>query len=306
MIRRPLFYGLKAVAPKSKASRNLPSAFSYKYIGQHRRYGGFEILTKVVACAEGVKNLSAILIISVFLIALASFALLRTKRSSSKEDTDYLPPGISSQGLFAETATKSLEEAGREAKRNASEELEKQMLERAARGDFDVLKDARATRKDALYRQTLDTLVEHSSENGTDLRSLADFIAGNDELRSSPALAARFLEEWEKEPSRASVATLLRVAALSDDARLFERVMAKVLEAWEAKRMSDLSAGSLRSLFESEYWLLSSEAKRSGAGFQLKQALADARRRLSENARRAKPSTDADFQREVAAEKERS
>ncbi|HEX8119251.1 MAG TPA: hypothetical protein VF521_18375, partial [Pyrinomonadaceae bacterium] len=46
-----------------------------------------------------------------------------------------------------------------------------------------------------------------------------------------------------------------------------------------------LGAEDLRSLFEAEYWLLSSEAKRSGAGFVLKQTLNDVRRGLGAGAR---------------------
>ena len=48
-----------------------------------------------------------------------------------------------------------------------------------------------------------------------------------------------------------------------------------------AARVRNMSAEELRSLFEGEYWLLSSEAKRSGAGFLLKQRLAHVRRELS-------------------------
>ena len=83
----------------------------------------------------------------------------------------------------------------------------------------------------------------------------------------------------------ASTADLLRVSALSDDAGTFGRAVSEVLEVWEGGRLEGLSAEALRSLFEAEYWLLSSEAKRSGAGFVLKQKLADLRRRLAAGAR---------------------
>jgi hypothetical protein len=79
---------------------------------------------------------------------------------------------------------------------------------------------------------------------------------------------------------------LLRAAALSDDAGLFSRAVADVFAAWEAGRAGGLSAHDLRALFDAEYWLLSSEAKRSGAGFLLKQQLSDVRRRLSQSTRR--------------------
>jgi hypothetical protein len=252
---------------------------------------------------RGVKKLSAILIISVFLIAIASFALLRTKRSSSTEQTDYLPPGISSRGLFAEPSTSALGQTGG-MHRNPSDVLADRLLKRAESGDLEVLNDARATRIDALYRRVLDALVRRSHDSADDLRSLADFIALSDGLRSSPALAARLLEIWEQEPARSSVTMLLRVAALSDDASMFERAVTTVLEVWETGRLRQVNAAMLGAFFESEYWLLSSEAKRSGAGFKLKQTLADARRRLSKDARRVNHPTDADFSDEVIAKKE--
>jgi hypothetical protein len=188
--------------------------------------------------------------------------------------------------------------------RDPSEELANRLLERAARGDLEVLNDARAARKDALYRQVLDALVERSADSANDLRALADFIARSDGLRSSPALATQLLEIWEQQPVRAHVPTLLRVAALSDDAGVFARAVKTILEAWEDGRLSGLSAAKLRALCEGEYWLLSSEAKRSGAGFNLKQTLADARRRLSKGAPHANQPTDADFGDEITAKKE--
>ena len=256
----------------------------------------------------GVKKLSAILIISIFLVLVASFALLRTKRSPSNDASDYLPPGISPASLFGETAVGSLGE-GREAfdesQKKVSEKLENSLLERAAQGDFEVLKDAHAAGKAALYSRTLDALIESCASSTERLRSLAAFVTRDDELRASPALAARLLEVWERDPTRGSTVELLRVAALSDDAATFGRALEAVLRAWEESRLNVLSAGELRSLFDGEYWLLSSEAQRSGAGFALKQKLADARRRLSEGALRETPPTAGTLPSEASAQRER-
>ena len=68
---------------------------------------------------------------------------------------------------------------------------------------------------------------------------------------------------------------------------IFEAGMASLQPAMLVRgRLEGLGAEDLRALFEAEYWLLSSEAKRSGAGFVLKQKLADVRRRLAAGARR--------------------
>ena len=225
--------------------------------------------------------MSAILIISVFLIFVATLAILRTKRSPSNEETEYLPPGLRPRGLFDDRAAGSLGEGSEdESKKRASEEFERGLLSRAAQGDFEVLKDAHAGSAE-LYRHILDILVERCGESADELRTLADFITQNDELRASHTLAARLLEDWERNPSRAYVPQLLRVAALSDDAAMFERAVLSLMRAQSDGRLTDMSAEELCSLFEGEYWLLSSEAKRSGAGFLLKQRLAHVRRELS-------------------------
>ena len=62
--------------------------------------------------------------------------------------------------------------------------------------------------------------------------------------------------------------------------------MSAVQRAWAEGRLSNSGADELRALFEAEYWLLSSETRRSGAGFQLKQKLTQVRRSLAEHERR--------------------
>ena len=113
------------------------------------------------------------------------------------------------------------------------------------------------------------------------------------------------LGEWRRAPAPDATADLLRVSALSDDAGTFGRAVTEVLQLWEGGRLPGLGAGELRSLFEAEYWLLSSEAKRSGAGFVLKQKLADVRRRLSARARGGQTTTDAGLPGGAPAQKER-
>ena len=256
--------------------------------------------------AAGVKKLSAILVISIFLVFVATLAILCTKRSPSNADAEQLPPGVSARGLFAGGETAEPRDDAARQKLNAAEELERNLLERAQQGELQSLRVAHATRKTALYQSVLAALVERAASNTEELRALARFLARSEELRSSASLAEKLLEVWKQSPSRASTAELLRVAALSDDAAKFEQVLTAILRAWEEGRLGDLSAGDLRTLFESEYWLLSSEAKRSGAGFQLKQTLADARRRLSSRAVGENPPTDANFPKEAIAQKERT
>jgi hypothetical protein len=227
---------------------------------------------------------SAILIISVILAFVAvSFAILRTRRPRSNAAAE-LPPPYGARGLFGgDAAPHALPEIDEDA---ASEDFERELRERASRGDLETLKEARASGRAGLYNLTLGILLERSEGDAVALRALADFVARGEDLRSTPALAAAALEEFEREPERPGVPTLLRVAALSDDAAAFELAMTAVLRAVREGRLSDSNADELRALFDAEYWLLSSEARRSGAGFQLKQKLAQVRRSLADFERR--------------------
>ena len=244
--------------------------------------------------------MSAILIISVLLVFVASFAILRTKRSRSQEVAGELPPGVSPRGLFdaASEDDETPKESPEQVRRGA-------LRERAERGDLSALTEARAAGDAALYRFVLDGLVGRASGDAARVRELARHVAGGRDLRASPELAEMLLGVWRGEPTPSSTAELLRVSALSDDAGTFGRAVSEVLEVWEAGGLDKFTAEDLRSLFEAEYWLLSSEAKRSGAGFVLKQKLADVRRRLSTRTRGGQTTTDAGLQGGAAAQKER-
>ncbi|HEX8335862.1 MAG TPA: hypothetical protein VF621_03990, partial [Pyrinomonadaceae bacterium] len=189
--------------------------------------------------------------------------------------------GVSPRGLF-DAAPRDDELL----KENPGQLRRGELRERAERGDLTALAEAHASDDAALYRFVLDGLVGRSSGEPERVRELASHVARGDGLRASPELAEMLLGEWRREPTPASTAELLRVSALSDDAGTFGRAVSEVLQCWEGGGLLGLGAEGLRSLFEAEYWLLSSEAKRSGAGFVLKQKLADARRRLSGKSRR--------------------
>ena len=85
---------------------------------------------------------------------------------------------------------------------------------------------------------------------------------------------------WQQSPNRESTAKLLHVAALSDNAKNYGRAIELVLMSWRDGSLTALSAKELQSLFNSEYWVLSSRTRISGAGFVLKRTLSNANREL--------------------------
>jgi hypothetical protein len=92
------------------------------------------------------------------------------------------------------------------------------------------------------------------------------------------AIAA--IRAFQKNPDRTTTAKLLHLAALSDDAKTYGRAMELVLMSWRDRTLSDISAKDLQELFNSEYWVLSSHTRASGAGFVLKQTLSNSIREL--------------------------
>jgi hypothetical protein len=88
------------------------------------------------------------------------------------------------------------------------------------------------------------------------------------------------IKAFQESPSRTSTANLLHAAALSDNAKNYGRALELVLLSWRDGSLSDLSAHELQSLFNSEYWVLSSHTRTSGAGFVLKETLSSANREL--------------------------
>ena len=92
------------------------------------------------------------------------------------------------------------------------------------------------------------------------------------------AIAA--IKAFQELPDRTSTANLLHAAALSDNAKNYGRAIELVLLSWRDGSLSDISARELQSLFNSEYWVLSSRTRTSGAGFVLKETLSSANREL--------------------------
>ena len=103
------------------------------------------------------------------------------------------------------------------------------------------------------------------------------------------AIAA--IKAFQESPNRTSTTNLLHVAALSDNAKNYGRAIELVLLSWRDGSLSDLSAHDLQSLFNSEYWVLSSHTRTSGAGFVLKETLTRANRELESTNNPTQPST---------------
>jgi hypothetical protein len=104
--------------------------------------------------------------------------------------------------------------------------------------------------------------------------------ATEDDREAKRQLAQQFIEVWQVSPDRASTAKMLHLAALSDDADTYRSAIETTLRVWRKGGIPDLSAAELQQLLNSEFWLLSSSTRNSGAGFVLKRTLSLAKREL--------------------------
>ena len=100
------------------------------------------------------------------------------------------------------------------------------------------------------------------------------------ELRARKDELNAFIESWRVSPDRKSTANMLHLAAAADDADTYREAVEVALSVWQRGGIPDLSAAELQNLFNSEFWLLSSRTRSSGAGFVLKQTLSRASREL--------------------------
>ncbi|HEX8709996.1 MAG TPA: hypothetical protein VF723_17275 [Pyrinomonadaceae bacterium] len=225
-----------------------------------------------------------LLITSFLLLTAISYAIYRLQRSAAHRGAEYAlaePEPPRPRGLFADTVAdeaRALLSEG-ETGRGLAAERRKSLLERAARGDREALGDAHRSGDAGLYDAVLNELAERASSEKS-LLSLVSYIARGRELRVNKRLAEKFLEDWQSAPDRRSTAQALHVAALANDAPLYERAIEAAFQFWREGRLAQLSAAELRQLIESEFWILAPAVRNSGAGFVLKRRLATLRRQL--------------------------
>ncbi len=162
-----------------------------------------------------------------------------------------------------------------------------QLLARAAEGEITTLDEAHALNEAQFYKQVLQAVFTQADGNPKVLQSIAEHIITSQKLRSSSQFAETMIDLWSKSPGACSLAQMLYLAALADDAAVFRRAINAALTLWRDGRIEKVSATEFLATVESAYWLVASEVRTSGTGFLLKQAIADVRRELAAGNRRS-------------------
>lgn len=179
------------------------------------------------------------------------------------------------KGLFDNQSAREIEEQEREFR---FQQKHSALCERATHFDLTALEEALGHA--ALYQEILDIFINRGLESQENFQTLVSHLAKSRELRANARLAELMIETFNNSPNIRTLSQMLHLTALAGDAALYEKSIESAVEFWKKGLLPHLLAMDLRALIESEYWLLSSEARRSGAGFTLKERLVRLRRDL--------------------------
>lgn len=219
-------------------------------------------------------------ITSFFVLAFLAIAIYFWQKPSSSSDGQALlsPPG---RGLFIDGTPEDQAIATAEAEAKATADAapkRTELAKRAKAGEKATLGDALSTGDAQLYEEVLNLLLA-DADSDPKVLSLVSYVTRH-ELRVNKALAETVIDSYKRTPNRHSTATMLHIAALSDDAAVYQNAVETALSSWQEGQIPDVPASELRSILDGEFWILSPPTRSSGAGFLLKRTLASARRKL--------------------------
>ncbi|MCA1636416.1 MAG: hypothetical protein LC802_22670, partial [Acidobacteria bacterium] len=224
----------------------------------------------------------ALFIITFALLAAIAYTFYRRQHASSDHRAELQTRHMSPRSLFDHRETHAANQRFLSAQTSKqTEERNASFLRRAAGGDLTVLTEAQSANDFTLYRSVWHGLLEWAATSETNLRSLVSFVVKNSDLRGSAALVEAYSKLWQQHPDRQSTAQMLHLAALSDDAKTFEQAVEATSNFVLEDCLNGISPEELSTLIESEYWVLSSAARSTGAGFLLKQKLTTVREGLA-------------------------
>jgi len=191
-------------------------------------------------------------------------------------DHELGPPRFT--GLFSSEQMPALEADPKAAE---ALRLRANLVERARAGGVTTLSEAHSLEDGELYCEVLDALIESAADNHETFRALVSHISKSNRLRGNKKLAEHLIALWEAAPDRRSTVEMMHIAALSDDAVVYQRAVELIIDHWRKGELTEFSADELIKLFESQFWVLAPKARLGGAGFALKRKLAGVRRELA-------------------------
>lgn len=226
--------------------------------------------------------LTTIIIIVVVISGVSLYRVLKATSQRESIDAGTAPRGgplfdVPASVLAAERLAE--EESTAQAQRSA-------LLARAAEGDFQALIEAQENGDASFHLEVLNAHINWAADSRERFHALCDFVSSSEALRTNGRLVEAALAYWRQSPGRASTAELLHLAARSDDAAIFRNAAEAVLNSWRGGALTFITAAELLDTIESQYWILGSEARRSGEAFMIKRLLVKLRQDWSAETQR--------------------
>jgi hypothetical protein len=209
--------------------------------------------------------------IVLIIVGIAFYFRRKTSGDNSDQPLLHDPQG---RGLFSEIT----ESKNNKQKQPGPEMMPEALVKRAQDGDRTALIDTHKIGNANIYDVVLTELVR-DADSDAKLLALMSFVSAN-QLPVNLELGQAVMAAWQKSPNRNGTAKALHFAALTDNAEIYRQAVESALTLWRGGKLPDTSGTELRALLDGEFWILSSHTRSSGAGFVLKQTLADARREL--------------------------
>lgn len=225
----------------------------------------------------------AVLTVSILfaLVAVAAVIFAQRQRlfSWSLKETQNNVPLLRPVTLFAAPDAARLAEIERE------ERHQKLMAERekffawASLVEFDHLPNAPLIGDQPHFQDAFHILTDRAQSND-DICALVAFVLKHQNSNVNHSLINKYLKIWNGSPDFRKTANLFQLVVQAKDADLFLSFLVETEQAAKNGVLTDLNLSELYELAESHYWLLPDTARISGAGFMLKQKLADVRREI--------------------------
>lgn len=217
----------------------------------------------------------AVIVICFLALTAAAFYFWLRPSYGGNPDRELAPPRFA--GLFSSGESSDLDAN----KETETLRLRENLIDRARAGDLTTLSETHSIEDADLYRNVLDALIGSTADNRERFRELASHISKSKDQRGNKQLAEQLMAIWETAPDRRSTIEMMHIAALSDDAVVYQHAVEVVIAHWQKGELIEFSPEELIELFDSQFWILAPEARSGGAGFALKRKLAGVRRELA-------------------------
>ena len=215
-----------------------------------------------------------LLVAALGIVAARRRLFLWRERRENQIEIHQSPRQINLFGLDARDFDKKIE---RERQRLELSEKRERLIAWASVCRFETLSGCAVNAADEMResrREAIEILIERADDSSK-IVLLTEFVLKNDELEPTNRLARKFYQNWQAAPDYRTTIQLFQLIARCSDADLFTDALTTAEQLVKSGRFADFNLSQLRELAASHYWLLGESSRLSGAGFWLKQKLAN-------------------------------